>query len=153
MFGTNLKRIRQKKKLTQKDLAGKLGVSRQAICLWEANKRELKASILKDLARILGVKTEELMRAESGVNGSRIPFEWIGPESREVFLVGDFTGWKPTIPLRRMKNGIWRRNVTLPRPGRYEYKFVVDGQWQIDPKNADTILNQFGTLNSVKELT
>jgi hypothetical protein len=37
--------------------------------------------------------------------------------------------------------------VSLP-PGRYEYKFIVDGEWVEDPK-ADSVPNEFGSRNSV----
>jgi len=34
-------------------------------------------------------------------------------------------------------------------PGRYEYKFLVDGEWHRDPVNQEVCDNDFGTLNSV----
>ncbi|HSA30245.1 MAG TPA: helix-turn-helix domain-containing protein [Candidatus Omnitrophota bacterium] len=152
MFGENLKRVRQKRKFTQKKLAEELGVSRQAICLWESNKRELKASVLKDIAKVLGVKADELMKGDSSKEEKAIDFIWPCPNASEVAVIGDFTGWNRKIPLKRFKDGVWRRKVTLPGPGRYEYKFFVDGEWQIDPHNKATVFNPHGTLNSVKEL-
>ena len=152
MFGGNLKRVRQKRKFTQKKLAEALGVSRQAICLWESNKRELKASVLKDIAKVLGVKADELMRGDPSKEEKAIDFIWPCPNASEVAVIGDFTGWNRKIPLKRFKDGVWRRKVTLPGPGRYEYKFFVDGEWQIDPHNKATVFNPHGTLNSVKEL-
>jgi len=152
MFGGNLKRIRQKRKFTQKRLAEELGVSRQAICLWEANKRELKASVLKDIAKVLGVKVDELIKGDEVKKEKEIDFVWPCPNASEVSVIGDFTGWEKKIPLRRFKDGVWRRKVALPGPGRYEYKFFVDGEWQTDPQNHATVFNPHGTLNSVKEL-
>jgi hypothetical protein len=34
-------------------------------------------------------------------------------------------------------------------PGRYEYKFVLDGKWIHDPDVPGVITNTFGTLNSI----
>ena len=34
-------------------------------------------------------------------------------------------------------------------PGKYEYKFVVDGTWCADPECLDCVPNDQGTLNSV----
>ena len=34
-------------------------------------------------------------------------------------------------------------------PGEYEYKFLVDGQWQRDLSNEMVCKNCFGTLNNV----
>ncbi len=41
--------------------------------------------------------------------------------------------------------------MTLP-PGRYEYKFLVDGQWVPDVKAKNSVFNRYGTLNSVIEV-
>jgi hypothetical protein len=37
-------------------------------------------------------------------------------------------------------------------PGRYEYKFLVDGRWQIDPAGKQMCWNCFGTQNNVIEV-
>jgi len=34
-------------------------------------------------------------------------------------------------------------------PGRYEYLFVVDGQWLPDPNAKESVANPFGGRNSV----
>ncbi|MDY6973201.1 MAG: glycogen-binding domain-containing protein [Thermodesulfobacteriota bacterium] len=34
-------------------------------------------------------------------------------------------------------------------PERYEYRFLVDGQWYNDPQNDLTCPNCFGTQNNV----
>lgn len=48
-------------------------------------------------------------------------------------------------------NGHWARSLALP-PGRYEYKFVVAGQWLPDPNAHEYAFNGYGTLNSVIEV-
>jgi 5'-AMP-activated protein kinase regulatory beta subunit len=50
--------------------------------------------------------------------------------------------------MKQGKNGVWTKTVML-FPGRYEYKFMVDGQWQNDPGNDQACLNPFGTHNNV----
>ena len=47
--------------------------------------------------------------------------------------------------------GKWEKQITLP-PGRYEYKFIVDGMWIADPAGAQEVLNAFGSTNSVVEV-
>jgi transcriptional regulator with XRE-family HTH domain len=150
MIGTNLKRIRQKKNLTQQALAEKLGVSRQAICLWESDKREIKVTVLREIANILKVNVNELIRIkEKELKATE--FEIEDTRAKKVYVVGDFTNWQQKLPLRRSSEGTWRKKMTL-RPGRYEYKFIVDGEWRTDPANDRTVCNSLGTLNSVKEL-
>lgn len=70
-----------------------------------------------------------------------------GDAARTVRLVGDFTDWAPKI-MRKQKNGAFVANVELP-PGTYEYKFLVDGRWVVDPDNDTMARSPYGTFNSV----
>jgi len=74
------------------------------------------------------------------------------PEAQEVFVVGDFNGWNPEgYKMRRFKGGVFKKSVKL-KPGRYEYLFLVDGQWWSDPANPCRCANPFGHENSVVEI-
>jgi len=42
--------------------------------------------------------------------------------------------------------------VCMLAPGSYEYKFVVNGEWTVDPANPSFVVNALGTLNSVIEV-
>lgn len=78
-----------------------------------------------------------------------IEFTVIAPEAREVFLVGDFNGWQAEgFQMRKFKDGICRKKVQL-KPGRYEYLFIVDGDWWTDPQNDARCTNPFGMENSI----
>ena len=67
--------------------------------------------------------------------------------AKKIQLVGDFSDWQP-VDMKKQKDG--RYAVTVPlKPGSHEYKFIVDGQWRVDPDNGAWALNPFGTLNSV----
>jgi len=48
----------------------------------------------------------------------------------------------------RLADGEWTKELTLS-PGRYEYRFVVDGEWADDPAAIELIPNPFGTANAV----
>jgi 1,4-alpha-glucan branching enzyme len=74
------------------------------------------------------------------------------PGARQVLLSGEFNGWsREATPMKRQENGRWETSVDLA-PGRYQYKFVVDGQWISDPQARDNVWNEHGTLNSVIEV-
>lgn len=82
-----------------------------------------------------------------------VPFELDANSAKEVLLAGDFTGWEKTpVKLRKGERGTWHATVQLA-PGKYHYKFVVDGQWQDDPRAKRRCPNAFGTCNSVLEIT
>lgn len=74
------------------------------------------------------------------------------PIAVSVHLAGDFNGWSEDAePMRDPDgDGVWTVVVDLT-PGRYEYKFVVDGgaRWFADPGNLETAPDPFGGVNSV----
>jgi len=82
----------------------------------------------------------------------KVAFVLPEPEARHVALAGEFNSWSPdATPMKRQADGIWETIIALA-PGRYEYKFVVDGQWIPDPLARENVGNQQGTLNSVVEV-
>jgi 1,4-alpha-glucan branching enzyme len=71
------------------------------------------------------------------------------PGASSVCVAGSFNDWHPTdAPLARQPDGSWVKDLLLP-PGRYEYLFVVDGQWRPDTAAAEQAGNPFGGYNSV----
>ena len=79
----------------------------------------------------------------------RVTISLEAPEAKEVILMGDFNKWNAKIHrMQRDDNGLWEKTVML-FPGRYEYKFLVDGQWQNDPSNDQLCYNRFGTQNNL----
>jgi 1,4-alpha-glucan branching enzyme len=81
-------------------------------------------------------------------NGST-EFALFAPDAKEVFVVGEFDKWNSEKNrMRRFKTGVWKKKIPL-KPGRYEYRFVVDGDWWCDPECAERLHNPFGTENSV----
>ncbi len=79
-------------------------------------------------------------------------FTLFAPEASKVCVAGDFNNWDPTThPMRKFKQGVHTKKVKL-EPGRYEYKFVVDGEWQADPENSNRQISDIGSENSVLEI-
>ena len=73
------------------------------------------------------------------------------PES-EVFVAGSFNAWKPgEKKLRQNGSGMYSITMTLPS-GRHEYKFLINGVWQVDPQCPNWAANSYGSLNSVVEV-
>jgi len=79
----------------------------------------------------------------------KLTFSLDAPGAKEVILMGDFNKWdRKRHPMGKNAKGLWSKIVMLSI-GRYEYKFLVDGEWLHDPKNDQVCYNQHGTLNSV----
>lgn len=74
-------------------------------------------------------------------------------DAKKVLIAGDFNNWSPmSTPLATNgRPGVWSTALPLP-PGRYRYRFVVDGAWVTDPHNQYTERNDFGELNNIIEV-
>jgi chromosome partitioning protein len=72
------------------------------------------------------------------------------PAAQDIHVVGDFNGWQVGNGSRLAKtaNGRWEKRMRVPQ-GTFCYKFVVDGEWVLDPQNHEHEKNTFGTFNSV----
>ena len=78
-----------------------------------------------------------------------VTFRCYAPQAQKVYVVGDFNHWEPLCgPMWRDPQGVWHATVTL-EPHEYEYRFVIDGQWQTDPRNSRRKPNPWGGDNSV----
>jgi 1,4-alpha-glucan branching enzyme len=80
------------------------------------------------------------------------------PAASAVYLAGSFNDWDmQTCAMERQDDGVWRVELELP-PGRYEYKFVVDGIWCCDPGSEDSpdregcVPNVYGSMNRVLDV-
>ena len=66
--GTTIKQLREKRNLTQAELAEKIGVSSKTVSKWETAKGLPDISLLQPLAQALGISVIELMNGEPIVN-------------------------------------------------------------------------------------
>ena len=94
-----------------------------------------------------------MKQVQSKPKGKRITFSIKAAVVKEVFLMGDFNHWKPNKhKMKKDKHGLWVKTLIIP-PGKYEYKFLIDGEWKEDPQNSQVCSNCFGTVNSVVNLS
>ena len=63
-IGQFIKKIRQENKLTQKELADKLGVTYQAVSKWENGKNVPDISIIKEISKMFNVDIDEILDGE-----------------------------------------------------------------------------------------
>jgi 1,4-alpha-glucan branching enzyme len=81
-----------------------------------------------------------------------IEFRLFAPQAKRVSLAGNFNDWNTRqLSARKDPSGNWSVKINL-KPGRYEYKFFVDGSWLSDPACSNSAMNSFGTENSVVEI-
>ena len=69
--------------------------------------------------------------------GETVSFKLNGyANAKNVYVAGDFTNWKPNKIRLNRSGDAWVADVKFPA-GNYNYKFVVDGQWMLDPQNQN----------------
>ncbi|WP_207431089.1 hypothetical protein [Sabulibacter ruber] len=69
-------------------------------------------------------------------------------QAKAVYLAGDFNNWDPNALLMKKEGNDWVFSLHLP-VGKNRYKFIVDGEWIIDPDNKLWEQNEHQTGNSI----
>jgi 1,4-alpha-glucan branching enzyme len=81
---------------------------------------------------------------------NKVQFNLYAPEAERVCLAGDFNNWDvDDLLMKSDKKGTWKASLPLP-PGRYEYRFRVDGVWHDDPNAPERVGNPFGSQNCLR---
>ncbi len=81
-----------------------------------------------------------------------ILFTYEAPGAGQVTLAGSFNGWNAEKnPMTKGDDGTWSVVMAL-KPGKHEYKFVVDGSWFHDDSNPTTTPDSFGGTNSLVQV-
>jgi chromosome partitioning protein len=110
-------------------------------------------SLSKELIRqeeiVLEEKLKEILKVQLP-KLREVTFQILAPQAKEVYLVGDFNNWiiSQDSKLQKREEGVWFKSLSL-NPGRYKYRFVIDGNWQIDSQNPNTEPNPYGGLDSL----
>ncbi len=95
-----------------------------------------------------------LSPSADGVGSPReVVIRFSDARASDVRIAGDFNGWVPDKGVRSLiesegEQRVWTKILQLP-PGRYQYRYVVDGEWRDDPDNPDGVTNPVGGRNSV----
>lgn len=105
-------------------------------------KEEAQRVVLDDFA--LGIQ-----RLEDGVL-----MVYKNSDAVDLRLAGSFNNWNPgegDMVKINEEEGLWARFMPLTS-GQFEYKVLVDGQWQEDALNPEKRTNEFGGFNSLLNL-
>jgi len=113
----------------------------------------LSQEILQILFSVPSLLLEQNSARNSVPSSSLRDFVFKAKGVKEVYLVGDFNNWSLSNQslLWQTEEGLWQKRICL-EPGRYRYKFVVDGEWTTDPENDRLEPNPYGGLDSVLEI-
>jgi enterochelin esterase-like enzyme len=121
----------------------------EAAPTFETWRRRVEAAQDRDVAieRFL-----EILRALGTpmIDGSSVTFVYHDPQARRVAVTGEFNQWnRGGQPMEQIdSSGIFHYTLNLSEPARLEYKFIVDGEWKLDPLCPNVIDNGIGGRNS-----
>ena len=66
------------------------------------------------------------------ISGNVAEFRYFHSRARQVFLVGDFNGWRPAeLAMMREPGGYWRATIRLPA-GDYRFRYCADDEPYLD---------------------
>ena len=80
-----------------------------------------------------------------------ILFQTVSKTAHGIEIAGDFNHWVPEPLVRRDEEGLWQKIVPITQ-GSFRYKFIIDGEWQMDPYQPMQKENAFGTYDSYLEI-
>ena len=70
------------------------------------------------------------------------------PEAKMVVLSGTFNNWHQSQFVFGREGDEWVCRIDLD-PGKYAYKFIIDGNWILDPANPVSEEDAAGNVNSI----
>ena len=89
-------------------------------------------------------------RPKKAVGG--ILFQTTAGNAQIVEIAGDFNGWIPESMASRESGKLWQLVIPM-KHGQYRYKFIVDGEWQLDASHGDRRPNVYGSYDSLVEVS
>jgi chromosome partitioning protein len=95
-----------------------------------------------------GLALRPLAPAAPAVTKDGVVFTVAARDAHRVQLAGDFNDWVADGSEMEPTGEVWVKILKLP-PGRYRYRYVVDGQWQSDPLNSVAEPSPFGGNDSL----
>jgi len=98
---------------------------------------------------VIGRALEEARKRTETSTGQEVVLRFPDYVGRDVRIAGDFNNWEPDQNVVSRRDGDVIEKVLRLEPGVYQYRLVVDGQWQDDARNPDRMQNLLGGYNSL----
>ena len=78
-----------------------------------------------------------------------VNFVCVAPAAKRVCLTGEFNGWDAEAhPMNRQPDGAWLLQIPLHH-GHHQYRFLVDGKPQLDPRATGVARDKKGERASL----
>lgn len=98
-------------------------------------------------SRVQGTIKRSLSKKEQKLREVELAF--YAPLATVVQVAGSFNEWDGgDAILTKDSGGTWRTKMAL-KPGRYEYRYLIDGNWENAQSEHELVDNGLGGLNSI----
>ena len=145
-IGKFIQEVRKEKKLTQEDLATKLGITKNAVSKWERGISMMDMSLLIPVCDILEVSITELL------NGERIDNESLKEQTEKAIKnTIDFTDKK--MRFSKIKSSVITIIILIVLVGLsyFGYKFYLINKYTFDkPNNVEKVLKGINNNSEIK---
>ncbi|KAL8551679.1 hypothetical protein ACS0TY_000665 [Phlomoides rotata] len=136
---------------------GRAPATAVAYMFWSLNYSLKEAHELIQSQRPCFPKLEAIKSATAdiltGLKKHPVTLTWKGDDCKVVEISGLDIGWGPKIPLSYDEElGVWILHRELPE-GKYEYKYIVDGEWTVNKNELLTTRNKDGHVNNYVEVS
>lgn len=84
----------------------------------------------------------------------KVTFSLLAKEATTASVVGDFNNWEPKKgQLKKLKNGTFKGTFDVPSNSAYEFRYLIDGNYQNDSEADCFRFNHYaGVENGVVEI-
>jgi hypothetical protein len=118
------------------------------ITFWEVGETDKPGYVNQDRV-VFGFnkfkKSESITKPSANITRFEL---WGFEDAKSVIISGNFNDWNTLAnPMTKSEKG-WMVDLNL-KPGKYLYKFIVDGHWRNDPNNELKEYDGYGSNNSV----
>jgi 1,4-alpha-glucan branching enzyme len=81
----------------------------------------------------------------------KVTFSIDAKDATNASVIGDFNNWNVVQgELTKLKSGTFKAVIEIPKDANYEFKYVIDGEYQNEPEADSHVWNDFaGAENSV----
>jgi chromosome partitioning protein len=97
----------------------------------------------------IGRALEEARKRGAPDSRRTVVLRFQGYADNDIQLAGDFNNWEPDQNVATRRTGDAVEKTLKLQPGVYQYRLVVDGQWQDDASNPERMQNLMGGYNSI----
>ena len=79
----------------------------------------------------------------------KVTFTVPAKDANSVSVAGEFNEWNTEATvLKKLKNGTFKGTVDLPKNEKFEFKYVVDGQWTNEAEADGYQWNDFAAADN-----